>query len=194
MSRTFPAIFGREKVTWSGDAGPYLGNGLDWRYRTVIAACSEVSEICVGGYVGWVMWTYHIQRCKNYRFSFSSSRNRLGQTFDWEIDEVHLRFDLHFATQYCQGVDSRLYSYKRDLLTIPVDNLNKTDKCPEIPAFEDLHSYLVFDQSNELRKVKYKISIPNNADISGALFILKNQYEHTQTQCKEGARDENIVW
>ena len=40
---------------------------------------------------------------------------------------------------------------KRDLPTIPVDSLNKTDKCPEIPAFEDLHSYLVFDQSNELR-------------------------------------------
>ena len=39
---------------------------------------------------------------------------------------------------------------KRDLRTIPVDSLNELYKCPEIPAFEDLHSYLVFDQSNEL--------------------------------------------
>ena len=39
---------------------------------------------------------------------------------------------------------------KRDLRIIPVDILNETYKCSEIPAFEDLHSYLVFDQSNEL--------------------------------------------
>ena len=38
-----------------------------------------------------------------------------------------------------------------------------------------------------------KISLANNADISGALFTLRIQYEYTQTQCKEGARYVNIV-
>ena len=34
----------------------------------------------------------------------------------------------------------------------------------------------------------------NSADISGALFIFKIQYEFTQTQCEEGARDVNNIW
>ena len=34
----------------------------------------------------------------------------------------------------------------------------------------------------------------NIVDISGALFMLRIQYEYTQTQWEEGARDVNNIW
>ena len=36
--------------------------------------------------------------------------------------------------------------------------------------------------------------IPNIDAISGALFKLRIQYEYTQTQCDEGARDGTDIW
>ena len=36
--------------------------------------------------------------------------------------------------------------------------------------------------------------IPNIDAISGALFILRIQYEYAQTQCDEGARDDIDIW
>ena len=45
---------------------------------------------------------------------------------------------------------------KRDLPTI-LCRLIEAGKCPKILAFEDLHSYLVFDQSNVLEKVKVTV-------------------------------------
>ena len=34
----------------------------------------------------------------------------------------------------------------------------------------------------------------NIADISGALFILRHQYEYSRTRCEVGARDVNNIW
>ena len=39
----------------------------------------------------------------------------------------------------------------------------------------------------------YKVTLLINADISGALFTLRIQYEYTQIQCKEGARYVTVV-
>ena len=36
--------------------------------------------------------------------------------------------------------------------------------------------------------------MPNIHDISGALFTLRIQYEYSQTQCNEGARDGIDIW
>ena len=36
---------------------------------------------------------------------------------------------------------------------------------------------------------KFSFMLPNIADISGSLYILRIQCEFTQTQCEEGARD-----
>ena len=41
---------------------------------------------------------------------------------------------------------------------------------------------------------KYNPHIPNIDAISGALFTLRIQYEYTQTQCDEDARDGIDIW
>ena len=41
---------------------------------------------------------------------------------------------------------------------------------------------------------KSNSNIPNIDAISGALFILRIQYEYAQTQCDEGARDDIDIW
>ena len=38
------------------------------------------------------------------------------------------------------------------------------------------------------------LHIPNIDAISGALFTLRIQYEYTQTQCDDGARDGIDIW
>ena len=36
--------------------------------------------------------------------------------------------------------------------------------------------------------------MPNIDAVSGALFTLRIQYDHTQSQCDEGARDGIDIW
>ena len=43
-------------------------------------------------------------------------------------------------------------------------------------------------------KVNFNLWNSNIVDNSGAFFKLKIQYEYTQTQCEEGARDDNNIW
>ena len=45
-----------------------------------------------------------------------------------------------------------------------------------------------------LNYIDYNPHIPNNDAISGALLILRIQFEYTQTQCYEGARDGIDIW
>ena len=42
----------------------------------------------------------------------------------------------------------------------------------------------------------YNHCLPNIVDLSGALFTLQIQYmfEHTQSQCEEGAKEVNDIW
>ena len=42
--------------------------------------------------------------------------------------------------------------------------------------------------------MKILIIVPNISDLSGALFTLRIQYEHTQTQSDDGARDGIDIW
>ena len=42
--------------------------------------------------------------------------------------------------------------------------------------------------------ISYNPHIPNIDAISGAPYTLRIQYECTQTQCDEGARDDINIW
>ena len=60
-----------------------------------------------------------------------------------------------------------------------------------LKGFERLNAYV----EEAISYVAYYMGhIPNIDAISGDLFTLRIQYEYTQTQCDEGARDGINIW
>ena len=53
---------------------------------------------------------------------------------------------------------------------------------------------MVNSSKNFEKKTYYNPHTPYIDAISGALFTLRIQYEYTQTQCDEGARDGIDIW
>ena len=47
---------------------------------------------------------------------------------------------------------------------------------------------------NPLSRLSTNHCVQNIADLSGNLFTLRIQYDYTQTQYKEGAREVNNIW
>ena len=60
-----------------------------------------------------------------------------------------------------------------------------------LKGFERLNAYV----EEAISYVAYYMGhIPNIDGISGDLFTLRIQYEYTQTQCDEGAKDGIDIW
>ena len=56
-----------------------------------------------------------------------------------------------------------------------------------------VENYIMVSHKN-FRHKNINLHIPNIDAISGALLTLRNQFEYTQTQCNEGARDGIDIW
>ena len=52
----------------------------------------------------------------------------------------------------------------------------------------------MISRNGNTQSIKSNPYLPNIDAISGALFTLRIQFEYTQTQCDEGARDGINIW